>query len=78
MIWICLTKMVITLTSTVINGINMTANEKRYKIEQIKKDLFEIQGKDMTLPIWQVAYQARIAASKVEHELLIELGIRKR
>lgn len=56
----------------------MTANEKRYKIEQIKKDLFEIQGKDMTLPIWQVAYQARIAASKVEHELLIELGIRKR
>ena len=78
MIWICLTKMVITLTSTVINGIKMTANEKLYKIEQIMKDLFEIQGKDRTLPIWQVAYQARIAVNAVKHELLIEIGIRKR
>ena len=56
----------------------MTANDKHYKLEQIQKDLFEIQGKDKNSPIWRAAYQARIAVSEVKHELLIELGIRKR
>jgi len=56
----------------------MTLQEKLAKLEQMQQDLFEIQGMDRDTFIWRPAYDARGAISRVKHEILIELGIRKR